>query len=218
MVRTTKSPATRPRPQQARSLATRIRLLDATIEVLVETGYGSLTTTTVASRANVSQGALYKHFATKTHLLAAAIEHLFRHLIDDYVVELERAVAANADRVGTAISLLWKMFTAPRLQAAFELYLAARTDAALGDALEPVLAEHRAHIARTARRLFPEAAASHPDFDGVVSGLITTMQGGAIMSHVLPAHDLARQELAFIERIARRELESVLSVAPEDDA
>ena len=52
-------------PQQARSVATRRRLLDAAVETLLSLGLARTSTTEVCRRAGVSQGALFKHFASK---------------------------------------------------------------------------------------------------------------------------------------------------------
>ena len=65
------------RTQQERRDSTRTRLLEATVECLVELGYARTTTLAVAQRAEVSQGALFKHFPTKAALLGAAVERLF---------------------------------------------------------------------------------------------------------------------------------------------
>ena len=54
-----------PRRRQARSVATRERLLDAAIEAFVAQGYAALTTTEVCRRARLSQGALFKHFRAR---------------------------------------------------------------------------------------------------------------------------------------------------------
>lgn len=53
--------------------ATRDRvLLDATVAVLTERGYGGLTTAAVASRAGVSTATLYRRWRSKEDLVAAA--------------------------------------------------------------------------------------------------------------------------------------------------
>lgn len=64
------------RAQAGRSAATRARLLDATIECLVEHGYTGTTTTAVAQRAGVSRGAQLHHYGTREQLVAAAVGHL----------------------------------------------------------------------------------------------------------------------------------------------
>jgi AcrR family transcriptional regulator len=66
--------APRKTPRQARSTATLDAILEATIQVLLATGPGRLTTTRVAERAGVSVGTLYQYFPNKQALLYAVTE------------------------------------------------------------------------------------------------------------------------------------------------
>ena len=50
-------------------------ILDATIEVLGEQGYGGLTVSAVIERAGVSSATLYRRWPTKLELVMAAIEY-----------------------------------------------------------------------------------------------------------------------------------------------
>ena len=77
-------PRRRPRSQAERTATTRARLLDGTIDALAAQGYARTTTPEVCRRAGVSQGALFKHFATKADLVSAAAERLFAQLLADY--------------------------------------------------------------------------------------------------------------------------------------
>jgi AcrR family transcriptional regulator len=61
-------------PVQARSAATVNAILEATIQVLLQTGKERLTTTKVARRAGVSVGTLYQYFPNKTAMLRAALK------------------------------------------------------------------------------------------------------------------------------------------------
>src|SRR3954454_4839854 len=63
-------------PQEERTRAMRQRLLDATVECLVEFGWSGTSTTLVSQRAGVSRGAQLHHFPTKADLVLAAVEHL----------------------------------------------------------------------------------------------------------------------------------------------
>ncbi|RRO17515.1 TetR/AcrR family transcriptional regulator [Saccharopolyspora rhizosphaerae] len=47
------------------------RLLDATVEELVERGFGSMTVRSVAERAAVSRATAYSYFSSKEHLVTA---------------------------------------------------------------------------------------------------------------------------------------------------
>ena len=66
----------RRRTQEERRTATRGALLDATIDCLIEYGYGGVTTTRVVERAGVSRGAQVHHFPTKAVLVAEALRRL----------------------------------------------------------------------------------------------------------------------------------------------
>jgi AcrR family transcriptional regulator len=182
----------RPRRTQAeRTRTTRTALLEATIGALAEQGYARATTTEVCRRAGVSQGALFKHFATKAELVSAAAEHLFAALIGEYRASFAAVAAGAGDRIAAATRLLASTFQQPRLQAAFELYLAARTDRELAASLRPVADRHAANLREQARQLFPEAPAS-PAFESVLELVMSALQGAAIGGEAL--RDDARDE------------------------
>jgi len=194
----------RRRPVQARSRATRQRLLDATIATLIAEGHAGTTTTAICQRAQVSQGALFKHFRSKRELLAETVEHLFARLIEDF----EAAFAAlpdQPDRVRAALELLRGTFAQPRLLAAFELYTAARSDADLREVLAPVMADHRENLRRAARRLFPGAAR----VDAVADAVLAAVQGAALGALVLPEPRAEARSLEWLLEAVRRELGDV---------
>jgi AcrR family transcriptional regulator len=196
----------RPAPKQARAIATRRRLLEATVSVLCERGYAGTTTTHVARAADVSQGALYKHFGTKHRLIAATTEHLFAELIEGFRLAFA-AGAAGGDRVATALRELWAIFVTPELYAVLELYIAARTDAKLREALRPVLMVHRGNLMMEARKLFPEAAVQNPRFEQSVDGLLATMQGAALSAAVITEIKDGTEIISFLEYLGKREFE-----------
>lgn len=191
------------RTQQERRDATRQKLLDATVECLMELGYARTTTLAVAQRAEVSHGALFKHFPTKAALLGAAVERLFPLLITRYHGELVGLPSSPGERVAEAIERLWAIYQRPELLAAIELYVAARTDAELAAALSVVDPPHRRHLHRVAREIFPEAAASHPGFDAFVELIINAVQGAAVGGAALPANPDHRQMLNLLVQLAR---------------
>src|SRR3954469_8840068 len=77
-------------PQEERTRLMRARLLEATVELLVERGFAGTSTTLVSERAGVSRGAQLHHFPTKNDLVVAAVEHL----TDVRAAELGKAAAA----------------------------------------------------------------------------------------------------------------------------
>lgn len=194
------------RTQRERREGTRRKLLDATIETLVELGYARLTTIEVARRAGVSQGALFTHFATKGELLGAAVEHLLPRLVRDYRERFE-AVPPGRDRIRESVELLWGMYQRPELQAAIELYVAARTDEELRASLARVEGPHRENLHRVAREMFPEAAATHPDFSGAIELALDAVQGAMVGGVPRPDDPAHRRMLDALTRFLRTTLE-----------
>lgn len=177
----TAATAARPRrrTQADRRADTRRRLLDAAVETLVSAGYATTTTTAVCDRARVSQGALFKHFPTKAALIAAAAEHLLAELLASYRAAFARA-ARRDDRVSAAVAALVGVFASVRLHAAFDLYVAARTDPELRAVLRPVLVQHTTNLEALARDLFPDAAVDADRFGAIVTLAVSALQGDAL--------------------------------------
>jgi AcrR family transcriptional regulator len=124
-------------PQEERSRAMRARLMDATIECLVERGFGGTSTTLVSELAGVSRGAQLHHFPTKNDLVVAAVAHL----TEVRGAELAAAAAAvpeGPQRTRAVLRMLGDHFSSPVFTAALELWVAARTDAALLEAVAPL--------------------------------------------------------------------------------
>lgn len=170
------------RTQQERRDETQRKLLDATLQCLVERGHARTTTTEIVRAAGVSQGALFTHYPTKAALLAAAVEHLFADLVSGYQQGFAALPRGDAT-AEVAFELLWGLFTGPRLAVAFELYVVARTDPALQQSLQPVVRRHRATLVEAARTLFPEGARNIPDFEAWVDLLMCAMEGLVIESY-----------------------------------
>lgn len=104
----------------------RQRLLEATIDCLVEVGWSGTSTTLVSERAGVSRGAQLHHFPTKQSLVFAAVEYL--------TVMRGAELAAAAHQLPTrhqtraVLAMLGDHLTSPVFTAALELWVAARTD------------------------------------------------------------------------------------------
>ncbi len=173
------SPVIPRRSQADRKAQTRKALLDATIQSLVEVGYAKTTTTEITARAGVSQGALFKHFATKEALLSVAAADLCASLFPKFRKAM-RSHSKGSDPIEGAIAGLWSVFKTDEVRVLHELYAAAPTEPGLREALVPVLATHREKIQAEGKLLLPELA-SMPNFDAAVDFVVTAMQGAAIV-------------------------------------
>ncbi|MFD6159503.1 TetR/AcrR family transcriptional regulator [Nocardia sp. NPDC060256] len=125
------------RTQEQRSTEMRTRLLDATIDCLVEYGYAGTTTPRVAERAGVTRGAQVHHFGSKTDLVVAAISHLAQLRAETAMREMAKVERGN-DPVAAALDFLWELHQGPLFIATVELWVAGRTDPVLAAAMEKV--------------------------------------------------------------------------------
>jgi AcrR family transcriptional regulator len=152
----------------------RARLLEATVECLVEVGFGRTSTTLISERAGVSRGAQLHHFPTKNDLVVAAVAHL----TEVRGAELAAAAAAvpPAHRTRDVLRMLGDHFASPVFTAALELWVAARTDPALLEAVEPL--EQR--VGRETHRMTVEllgADESRPGVRELVQATLDLVRG-----------------------------------------
>ena len=189
------------RTKAERSAATKQRLLDATIDCLVELGWSGTSTTEVARRAGVSRGAQVHHYPTKEDLVLAAIEHLIDRRLSEYHAAFDRL--PSSDRTpGTALDLMWDSVSGPTFEAWLELAIAARRDPTLHARFLEV--EQRFWEANLARfqGMFPEA--SDPAFARVALRLSFGVLDGVAIGRIIgvPEEELTDVREAFKALVA----------------
>ncbi len=148
----------------------RARLLEATVECLVEAGFSGTSTTLVSQRAGVSRGAQLHHFPTKNDLVVAAVEHLTEIRAAELRARLSELSAGDVVVAGgrstqlrRVLRLLGEHFSSPVFDAALELWVAARADHVLLAAVGPL--EQR--VGREVHRLTVEAIGADESKPGV---------------------------------------------------
>jgi AcrR family transcriptional regulator len=156
-VTATAAPPTR-RSQAERSAATQTRLLDATIECLVERGWSGTSTTEVVRRAGVSRGAQVHHYPTKNDLVLAAVEHLLERRKDEFQATFEE-LPPQQRSPAVAMRLLYENCFRRSFEAWLELAIAARHDAALHTRFVELESRFFESALATFQSFFPDAQA-----------------------------------------------------------
>ena len=97
------------RPGRPRSAAADSAILQATLELLLDTGYRGLTMEQVRARAGVGKATLYRRYGSKQELVAAAVRHLNQEIpvpdtgtVRGDILAVAGSVLAAAARVGAA--------------------------------------------------------------------------------------------------------------------
>ncbi|WP_420225458.1 TetR/AcrR family transcriptional regulator [Pigmentiphaga litoralis] len=130
------------RKQEDRTREAKEKLLTATIDVFMRSGYSGLTTKEVARTAGLSNGALMHHYANKAELVVAATAAIY----DEAIIRgqrVARSVEAGRKPIeGFIADCLSVYFDWPFI-AALEAIVAARTDPELMARILPVMDHYR---------------------------------------------------------------------------
>lgn len=194
--------------QGERTRATRAILMDAAIDVLVNDGIAGATTVRIQNRAGVSRGRMLHHFRDRESLLVAAVQHLALARFD--ALRSEESELEGEERIREAIEVLWASYNGPLFWAAVELWIAARHDQALSDALLPEERRLGAVIREVTDSCFGPSLTSHPAYPDLRDTLIASMRGAA-MTYTFDRRDMTTDpHLEVWQRLAV----AVLSVEP----
>jgi AcrR family transcriptional regulator len=156
--------------QADRSRETRRKLMEATVECLVERGWTGTTTVLVAERAGVSRGAQLHHFRTRGELVAAAVEYVGAQSVADM---LDRAalLPATGSRTAAVVEFIIDFYVNPLFTAALELWVAARTD----PELKELVVSLEARLGRECHRLAVGLLAADESLPGVREAVQATL-------------------------------------------
>jgi len=163
------------RTQQERSALMRKRLLEATVDCLVQHGYAGTTTTRVTELAGVTRGAQVHHFPTRADLVAAAVRHLAARRAELAFEQID-TVRQAPDPLDAGLDLMWEIHQGPVQYASVEMWVAARTDPELREQLTAVEPEARAALLEFSAAAFGEYA-DNPRFRHIVYTALDTVRG-----------------------------------------
>ncbi|WP_369358190.1 TetR/AcrR family transcriptional regulator [Streptomyces sp. cg2] len=165
-------------PQQERSRATRLGLLEAAVACLAERGWTGSTVSVVAERAGVSRGAAQHHFRTREDLFTAAVEHVAEKrqgaLRDALAHDLPPA--GSLARTRRIVEELVGLYTGPLFRAALHLWVAASDEEQLRERVTALEARVGREAHRTAVALLA-ADESVPGVRETVQGLLDMARG-----------------------------------------
>jgi AcrR family transcriptional regulator len=184
-------------PQEERTRLMRARLLDATVECLVEHGFAGTSTTLVSERAGVSRGAQLHHFPTKNDLVVAAVEHLTEKRAAALAAAAAR-LPEGPSRTRAVLRMLGDHFAGPVFTAALELWVAARTDPALLAAVAPL----ELRVGRDTHRMTVElldADESRPGVRELVQATLDLVRGLGLANTI---SDDARRRARILDQWA----------------
>ncbi|AXN43760.1 HTH-type transcriptional regulator BetI [Mycobacterium marinum] len=197
------------RTQQQRREETVARLLQASIDTIVEVGYARASAAIITKRAGVSVGALFRHFETMGDFMAATAYEVLRRQLDTFTKQVAE-IPADRPALEAALAILRDITAGATNAVLYELMIAARTDDKLKETLQHVLGQYRAKIYDAARTLPGAMGFPEETFPAIVALLTNVFDGAAIVGAVLPQPDIDEQRIPV--------LAALLSAAVPDTA
>ncbi|MDX1497331.1 MAG: TetR/AcrR family transcriptional regulator [Salinisphaeraceae bacterium] len=205
------APKTERRTQAQRSDAMRQRLLNATLDCLVEDGYANTTLSGIVRRAGVSRGAQVHHYPNKQALMADAAEHLLRRSYKE-LGELLLSVANEEDRLEALAQSVWEhMFANPLFRAYSELLVASQRDPELSDAMRKLMSRFN-RVFEPASTHYFERIPGAPVPMAVFGQLSAICSGIAIHTHLLEDPDFVKRQLRLWVSQAKQYMKPVKGV------
>jgi AcrR family transcriptional regulator len=174
------------RSQSERREETRGRLLDATVESLIEAGYAGTTIRRVTELAGVSQGAQSHHFPHRVDLVTSAFERLAEQRIERYRQRARELPADTRARLRALLDLLWEDFSSPVFTVAVKLWVAAAEDEELRQRLVPVEKRIHSNMSRLSAEVAGELG-GEPGFDRKLAIAMNTVAGLALTREFDPS-------------------------------
>ncbi|HVQ99241.1 MAG TPA: TetR/AcrR family transcriptional regulator [Mycobacterium sp.] len=185
------------RTQQQRREETVARLLDASIATIAEIGYGRASAAVITKRAQVSEGALFRHFPTMGDFMAATAYEVLRRQLDLFTKQVAE-IAADRPALAAVLTILRDVTATSTNAVLYELMVAARTDEKLRATLQHVLEQYRAKVLDAARVLPGADDFPREMFPVMVAVLTNTFDGAALVRAVLPQPDIEEQRIPLL--------------------
>jgi AcrR family transcriptional regulator len=199
-------PATKRRTQTERREATITSLLSATISMLAEEGYSRTTTAGVCRRAELSQGALFRHFASRSELIAAATEEICRRHISLVGASITAVARSSRDQAARAlVTAIREAARTPEHAAWHEVMVAARCDEELRNLVAPTLKNFEQSLL-TGLGGLGDRRASKPRIGTIVLSLMHLFDSEAVTVAVYGNPPLEADRIEWLCELLEREL------------
>lgn len=185
------------RTQAERRSTTRRLLLDATIEMLMDSGLSACSLAAVANRAGMTTGAVQHHFKTKAELMRAVIaERLFsaEQSFDWYAMG-DLPVAERCERM---IAYQWEHYENPKYLAIWDIILGARTEELIQKEIREWQRSGTRAFERAIVKAFPDQHLTQSDASAIQYFLNGHLRGLALLRTVEDDPKIIKQQLAML--------------------
>ncbi|MDO9235462.1 MAG: TetR/AcrR family transcriptional regulator [Aquabacterium sp.] len=190
------------RSQKERSDGTISKIVDATIASLLEVGYARTSVKEVCTRAGVSHGGVFRHFETMLDVFMAAADEVAQRQVTLAQAALQGS-AHDPEPLVAALHHIRDACRSPINAVFYELIVAARTDAALHQAMTTFSARYVAAIEAAAAQVSALAHISPEMRMLLVTSALHLFDGEALTRTVQCFPERETQRMAMLIQLAR---------------
>lgn len=193
------------RTQEERSATTREKVINATIDCIVEEGLHNATAARIAARSGVTWGAIVHQFGDKDSVLLAVIERNAEVFLNYLASALEHVGPTLPERMNTLIDVTWKYINEPAALAFNELVIYNRVNT------NPQLMQQQDQLTnRQAEimwdRFFHEFGVAPAVLENTRNYTLATLLGLSILRLMSPRPHAYVNEIATLKKIAAQML------------
>ncbi|MFL5906829.1 MAG: TetR/AcrR family transcriptional regulator [Solirubrobacterales bacterium] len=183
---------------EARRAETRKRIVTAARELIAEGGYVAAQIATVADRAGVAVGTVYRHFPSKSDLFAEVFREASQHEVDAMRDAIDEASGSAAERMAAGVEAFARRALRGRRLAW----------ALLAEPVDPAVEAERLHFRHSYRDLMAEVIAEgveagelpRQDVEATAAALIGAI-GEAMLGPLSPTANGGDQEAVIASLI-----------------
>jgi len=200
------------RTQQQRREETVARLLDASIDTIVEVGYARASAKVITKRAQVSDGALFRHFPTMGDFMAETAREAGRRQLEAAAKRLAE-IRTEKPTLEDLLTIVRDLSVNSTNTVLYELAVAARTDGGLREALNGVMKAYITKIYEEARTALADEVQEigEENFAIQLALAVNTFDGAAVFNHVLAYPEIDERRIPMLMTLlnAARDMRSV---------
>lgn len=169
------------RTQEERTSATRARLVEATLDLLLSEGYPAATMVDIAARAGLTRGALSHHFENKDELVVEAVDHLLKTTTAEIRIYASQ-VGLGAISISDFVDRLWIIFSGPFFMISLEQITASRHNAYLKTRLIERTRDFHASLDEIWRQFFSGTALDSVEVETSLNATLCLLRGMGVQT------------------------------------
>ncbi len=189
-------------------MATRARLIGATLDLLLSKGYAATTMVDIAAHADLTRGALAHHFSGKDEMVIEAFDHhltLVTKDIDTYARLVREGTLGLDDFVNRA----WIIFSGPFFLLTLEEITAARHNAYLRSRMRRRTRSFHEALDAIWRRLFEGIGFKDHEVEDMLNATLCFLRGMGVQSVLRDDPVYFDRLLRFWKAVLKEQIESV---------